>query len=170
MSTNDILRRYLDILNEDEQPTPAMPSPDGQVTYAPQSGTGSISDVMEAVKAFQKSVGLEETGLLDPKTLAEILAQSGRLGKEEAAKLNAGAQSAEPKPEEMAEGMGTGSSKQDQLHDKAALHLGYAHGLLGGEHQCSHGVGTSGHSHYCHGHNEGLKECGMGRMAPTSGF
>lgn len=166
MSTNDILRKYLDILNEDDgsvaQPAAgdgAMPDPAAHVTYAPQQGAGSIKEVIEAVKNFQGAVGLEETGVIDPKTLAEILSQSGQMGKEEVQKLTAGhdeAQTTAP----VAEGI-EGRGKHDMLADKAALHLGYAHGLMGEAHQCAHPVGTSSHSHYAHGHQEGLKECGV---------
>lgn len=170
MSTNVILRKYLDILNEAEdvknqaasEPVAgdgAMPDPQEQITYAPVKGEGSIKEVIEAVKKFQGAVGLEETGVIDPKTLAEILSQSGQLGKEEMAKLSAGAKEAET-TEPVAEGL-EGRGKHDMISDKAALHLGYAHGLMGEMHQCAHPVGSSAHSHYSHGHHEGLKECGV---------
>ena len=167
MSTNDILRKYLDMLNEGPEDTPAdiTANPADQITYAPQSGKGSIKEVIEAVKDFQTSIGKEPTGIIDPATLAEILSQSGTMAKDEMAKLQAGQDA--PKSQEptdatapIAEGM-NGVNKQDMLADKAALHMGYAHGLMGGSHECSHPVGSSSHSHYCHGHNEGLKECGM---------
>lgn len=170
MSTNDILRKYLDILNEDEAPAATTPTPDapsGEVpTIAPLQGKGSIKKVIEAVKEFQQEVGIEPAdGVINPQTLASILSQSGALGKEDMAKLKAGhEQSAETETDPVTEGAGQGSSKHDQLTDKAALHLGYAHGLQGHEHQCPHGVGTSAHSHYSHGFNEGLKECGMGKI------
>lgn len=164
MSTNDILRKYLDILNEGPE-TPAddiTANPADQITYAPQTGKGSIKKVIEAVKEFQTSVGKEPTGIIDPATLAEILSQSGTMAKDEMAKLQAGQDTSAPADTTapIAEGM-NGTSKQDMAADKAALHMGYAHGLMGSGHDCSHPVGSSAHSHYCHGHNEGLKECGM---------
>ena len=166
MSTNDILRKYLDILNEaTEAPAEITANPSDQITYAPQAGKGSIKEVIEAVKDFQSSIGKEPTGIIDPATLAEILSQSGTMAKDEMAKLQAGQDTSKaPEPtdsnEPIAEGI-NGTSKQDMVADKAALHMGYAHGLMGGSHDCSHPVGSSAHSHYCHGHNEGLKECGM---------
>lgn len=181
MSTNDILRKYLDILNEDEAtatagatPAPAQAGPTGEVpTIAPLQGKGSIKKVIEAVKEFQSEVGIEANGVITPRTLAEILSQSGTLGKEEQAKLQAGAD-AQPTAEPVSEGV-EGRGKHDMLTDKAALHLGYAHGLMGEEHSCSHPVGSSAHSHYAHGHQEGLKECGVMRAgqsapAPSAGF
>lgn len=170
MSTNDILRKYLDILKEDAEQQPAataapeagdsaMPSPEEQITYAPVTGEGSIKEVIEAVKNFQGAVGLEETGIIDPKTLAEILSQSGQMGKAEMAKLTAGHEEQQTTAP-VAEGL-EGRGKHDMLADKAALHMGYAHGLMGEGHQCVHPVGSSAHSHYSHGHQEGLKECGV---------
>ena len=160
MSTNDILRKYLDILDEAPEATADITAnPADQITYAPQTGKGSIKDVIEAVKDFQASIGKEPTGIIDPATLAEILSQSGTMAKDEMAKLKAGSEPADATAP-IAEGM-NGLNKQDMIADKAALHMGYAHGLMGSSHDCSHPVGSSSHSHYCHGHNEGLKECGM---------
>jgi hypothetical protein len=87
------------------------------------------------------------------------------MAKDEMAKLQAGQDTSKaPEPtnsnEPIAEGL-DGVSKQDMMAVKAALHMGYAHGLLGGGHECEHPVGSSAHSHYCHGHQAGLKECGM---------
>jgi hypothetical protein len=170
MSTNDILRKYLDILNESEvAPAPVTDNPSDQITYAPPTGKGSIKKVIEAVKEFQEEVGITPDGVISPRTLAEILSQSGAMGKEEIEKLKAGAeQSSSQNAEVVAEGT-EGRGKHDMLADKAALHLGFAHGLMGEGHQCPHGVGTSAHSHYCHGHQEGLKECGTlpGGSSPT---
>jgi hypothetical protein len=164
MSTNDILRKYLDILNEaPEAQADITANPADQITYAPQAGKGSIKEVIEAVKDFQTSIGKEPTGVIDPATLAEILSQSGTLAKDEMEKLKAGQDTSQEPADAtapIAEGM-NGVNKQDMMSDKAALHMGYAHGLMGGGHDCSHPVGSSSHSHYCHGHNEGLKECGM---------
>lgn len=175
MSSNDILRKYLDILNEGAEATAepvagdgAMPEPQSQITYAPVQGEGSIKAVIEAVKNFQGAVGLEETGVIDPKTLAEILSQSGQLGKSEVQKLQAGHEESQA-TQPVAEGL-EGRGKHDMLADKAALHLGYAHGLMGEAHQCVHPVGSSAHSHYAHGHQEGLKECGvLGSNMPVQG-
>lgn len=183
MSTNDILRKYLDILKEDEdkataqasseptsEPTASAPADKSSLTVAPLKGPGSIKAVIEAVKSFQSSIGMEANGIIDPKTLAEILSQSGTYGREEAEKLKAGAGQGEESPEPVSEGIdpSEGSSKHDQLHDKAALHLGYAHGLLSHPHQCPHNVGTSAHSHYCEGHRKGLEECGGAWTAPQA--
>lgn len=161
MSTNDILRKYLDILNESEAAPATAPTdnPADQITYAPETGKGSIKEVIEAVKDFQSSIGKDPTGIIDPSTLAEILSQSGTMAKDEMAKFQtepAAADSAAP----IAEGM-NGVNKQDMLADKAALHMGYAHGLMGSCPECEHPVGSSAHSHYKHGQTEGLKECGM---------
>jgi hypothetical protein len=163
MSTNDILRKYLDILNEaPEAPADITASPSDQISYAPPVGNGSIKKVIEAVKEFQASIGKEPTGIIDPPTLAELLSQSGTMAKDEMEKLKTGQEQPDTQASDapIAESMG-GGNKRDMLADKAALHMGYAHGLMGGSHDCSHPVGSSSHSHYCHGHNEGLKECGM---------
>ena len=172
MSQKDILRKYLDILNEDEtaptasaEPTAStseMPTAD-KIQIAPPKGQGSINEVMTAVKNFQEASGMQATGLLDPKTLAEILSQSGRMGKDEAAKLQAGqeqSQGAEvTESTEIAENIEAGNRHQVLL-DKAALHEGYSQGLRGHECMCPHSVGTSEHSYHSHGHGLGLKECG----------
>lgn len=167
MSTNDILRKYLDILNESDATTAAAPvtdNPADQITYAPPTGKGSIKKVIEAVKEFQEEVGIAPDGVITPRTLAEILSQSGAMGKEEMEKLKAGTEqqpaATEQEPAVVAEGI-EGRGKHDMLSDKAALHLGFAHGLMGEAHQCAHPVGSSAHSHYAHGHQEGLKECGL---------
>ena len=165
MSQKDILRKYLDILNEDDSaktdPVGEMPTAD-KIQIAPPKGQGSINEVMTAVKNFQQASGMEATGLLDPKTLAEILSQSGRMGKEEVAKLQAGQeqQGAEvTESTEIAENIEAGNRHQVLL-DKAALHEGYSQGLRGHECMCPHSVGTSEHSYHSHGHGLGLKECG----------
>jgi murein L,D-transpeptidase YcbB/YkuD len=93
MSHKDILRKYLDMLNEDETAPKAsadeMPTSD-KIQIAPPKGQGSINEVITAVKNFQQASGMEPTGRLDPKTLAELLSQSGRMGQEEMEKLQAG--------------------------------------------------------------------------------
>jgi len=174
MSQKDILRKYLDILNEDEtaptasaEPTSAskgeMPGAD-KIQIAPPKGQGSINEVMTAVKNFQEASGIKPTGLLDPKTLAEILSQSGRMGKEEAEKLQSGQAQQKQGSEvtestELAENIEAGDRHQVLLN-KAALHEGYSQGLRGHECMCPHSVGTSEHSYHSHGHGLGLKECG----------
>ena len=168
MSQKDILRKYLDILNEDEtstaEPTASaseMPTAD-KIQIAPPKGQGSINEVMTAVKNFQEASGMQATGLLDPKTLAEILSQSGRMGREEVAKLQAGQeeQNAEvTESTELAENIEAGDRHQVLLN-KAALHEGYSQGLRGHEMMCPHAVGTGEHSYHAHGHGLGLKECG----------
>jgi hypothetical protein len=174
MSTNDILRKYLDILNEsDAAPAtaPVTDNPSDQITFAPPQGKGSIKKVIEAVKEFQEEVGITPDGEINPRTLAELLSQSGTLSKEDEAKFKAGSE--QPADSEVVAEGTEGRGKHDMLSDKAALHLGFAHGLMGEGHQCPHGVGTSAHSHYCHGHQEGVKECGSSpaMAAPVqSGF
>ena len=167
-SSKDILRQYLDIL-ETDAPTAdsasatAMPSAD-KIQIAPPKGQGSINEVMTAVKNFQEAAGMKPTGLLDPKTLAEILSQSGRMGKDEVAKLQAGQEQGQQGAEvtestELAENIEAGDRHQVLLN-KAALHEGYSQGLRGHECMCPHSVGTSEHSYHLHGHGLGLKECG----------
>ena len=168
MSQKDILRKYLDILNEDDsaptEPTKTagdMPSAD-KIQIAPPKGQGSINEVMTAVKNFQEASGMQATGLLDPKTLAEILSQSGRMGKEEMAKLQAGQEETGAEVTESAgisENIEAGDRHQVLLN-KAALHEGYSQGLRGHEMMCPHSVGTGEHSYHAHGHGLGLKECG----------
>ena len=169
MSQKDILRKYLDILNEDNTATSGptastseMPTAD-KIQIAPPKGQGSINEVMTAVKNFQEASGMQPTGLLDPKTLAEILSQSGRMGQEEIAKLQAGqeqSQGAEvTESTDLAENIEAGDRHQVLLN-KAALHEGYSQGLRGHEMMCPHAVGTGEHSYHAHGHGLGLKECG----------
>ena len=165
MSQKDILRKYLDILNEDDSaktdPVGEMPTAD-KIQIAPPKGQGSINEVMTAVKNFQQASGMEATGLLDPKTLAEILSQSGRMGKEEVAKLQTGQEQQGAEVTESAsisENIEAGDRHQVLLN-KAALHEGYACGLRGHEAMCPHSVGTSEHSYHLHGHGLGTKECG----------
>jgi len=166
MSQKDILRKYLDMLNEDDS-TPTEPSASemptsDKIQIAPPKGQGSITEVMTAVKNFQEASGMQATGLLDPKTLAEILSQSGRMGKEEMAKLQAGQ---EQQGAEVNESFGISENieagdRHQVLLNKAALHEGYSQGLRGHECMCPHSVGTGEHSYHLHGHGLGLKECG----------
>ena len=168
MSQKDILRKYLDILTEDEtapsEPTKTagdMPSAD-KIQIAPPKGQGSIDKVMTAVMDFQRASGLKADGLLGPRTMAEILSQSGRMGKEEMAKLQAGQEETGAEVTEsfgIAENIEAGDRQQVLLH-KAALHEGYSQGLRGHECMCPHSVGTGEHSYHLHGHGLGLKECG----------
>jgi hypothetical protein len=167
MSQKDILRRYLDILNEDDSSpsgsstTGEMPTAD-KIQIAPPKGQGSINEVITAVKNFQEASGMEPTGRLDPKTLAELLSQSGRMGQEEMAKLQAGQEQQGSEVNEstgISENIEVGDRQQVLLH-KAALHEGYSQGLRGHECMCPHSVGTGEHSYHLHGHGLGLKECG----------
>jgi len=165
MSQKDILREYLDMLNEDETAPKAsadeMPTSD-KIQIAPPKGQGSINEVITAVKNFQQASGMEPTGRLDPKTLAELLSQSGRMGQEEMEKLQAGQEQSGAEVTESAgisENIEAGDRHQVLLN-KAALHEGYASGLRGHESMCPHSVGTSEHSYHLHGHGLGTKECG----------
>ena len=164
MSTNDILRKYLDILKEDEDKAQApasssdMPSSD-KIQIAPPKGAGSIEAVIEAIKDFQQATGEEPAdGIPRPTTMAKLLSQSGRLGRDEAKKLEQGGP-ADKEPTAIAENIEAGDRHQVLLN-KAALHEGYAQGLRGHEAMCPHAVGTGEHSYHLHGHGLGLKECG----------
>lgn len=179
MSTN-ILRKYLDILEAEDaldkaksnvkpaMSTPAddsgaqttdMPSSD-KIQIAPPSGSGSIQAVISAIKEFQQATGdLPADGIPRPSTLAKMLSQSGRMGAEEAAKLEKGAEQQKQSSTPITENMGAGDRHQVLLH-KAALHEGYSQGLRGHDCMCPHAVGTGEHSYHLHGHGLGIKECG----------
>ena len=153
-----------------------MPDPSkADLTYAPQSGSGSIQAVIDAVKAFQKKTGLNPSGILDPKTMAAILSQSGKVAKDTAAKMqqpsDAPASGDKLSEDDMG---GTMSSSmpsapsampvtetiQDTLRRKAALHEGYACGLMAeSHHKCVHPEGSHEHLHWHHGYSKGLAEC-----------
>ena len=199
MAQQDILRRYLDILTEadsSQQGTAdkvATPAPSNEPTtgpgtqIAPPSGSGSIQDVIKAVTAFQKTVGLNPDGILGPKTLAAILSQSGRLGKAELEKLKQAsaptddasqlAEEQMPMTPPMASMQDTSSTApamgetiQDTLRKKSALHHGYSEGLMARSHHgCVHESGGGEHTHWMHGYSAGLKECegAWGGMAPS---
>lgn len=172
MSTKDILRKYLDILEADdsaEKPATTDTSkgikPPAALVVPPEAGSGSVEAVRDALKDYQAAKGIEPAdGKPTAPTIAALLSDFGGLNSSDSKKLQAGDEYADKvsgEAEPVAEGMdGMGASKQEQLTEKAALHLGYAHGLMGHDIQCPHNVGTSAHSHYCHGHNLGLKECG----------
>jgi hypothetical protein len=170
MSTPNILRKYLDILEAEsdtsvtDKPTSSssdnadMPSSD-KIQIAPPKGQGSIQAVIAAVRDFQQATGdLPADGILRPGTLAELLSQSGRMGREEAEKLEKGA-SADKESTTISENIEAGDRHQVLLN-KAALHEGYSQGLRGHECMCPHAVGTGEHSYHLHGHGLGLKECG----------
>jgi hypothetical protein len=180
MSSTNILRKYLDILEAEdaldkakgdakpamEKPAPAaddnasdMPSAD-KIQIAPPKGAGSIQAVISAVKEFQQASGdLPADGILRPSTLAQLLSQSGRMGSEEAEKLEKGASQQKQSAEPITENIEAGDRHQVLLN-KAALHEGYSQGLRGHECMCPHSVGTGEHSYHLHGHGLGLKECG----------
>lgn len=177
MSSTNILRKYLDILEAEDaldkaksdvksapssgadDQTDAMPSAD-KIQIAPPKGSGSIQAVITAVKEFQQAIGdLPADGILRPSTLASMLSQSGRMGAEEAEKLEKGASQQQKSAEPITENMQAGDRHQVLLH-KAALHEGYSQGLRGHECMCPHSVGTGEHSYHLHGHGLGLKECG----------
>jgi hypothetical protein len=180
MSTTNILRKYLDILEAEDaldkaksdskpvgdKPTSGtdnqkapMPSAD-KIQIAPPKGQGSIQAVINAVKEFQQAAGdLPADGILRPSTLAKLLSQSGRLGEKEADKLEKGADEQNQSTAPITENIEAGDRHQVLLN-KAALHEGYSQGLRGHECMCPHAVGTGEHSYHLHGHGLGLKECG----------
>lgn len=169
MSTQDILRKYIDILESETPPATGGQSsgikPPASIVVPPESGTGSVEAVVEALKDYQQAKGIEPAdGKPTAPTIAALLSDFNGLSSAESKKLQAGENFADKMSsgaETVAEGMdGMGASKQEQLTEKAALHLGYAHGLMGHDVQCPHNVGTSAHSHYMHGHNLGNKEAG----------
>jgi hypothetical protein len=168
-TTPNILRKYLDILEAEsdaksmpDAPSSSdsskMPSAD-KIQIAPPKGTGSIQDVITAVKAFQQATDdLPADGVLRPTTMAKLLSQSGRMGREEAEKLAKGGP-ADKEATPISENIEAGDRHQVLLN-KAALHEGYSQGLRGHECMCPHAVGTGEHSYHLHGHGLGLKECG----------
>jgi len=180
MSSTNILRKYLDILEAEDaldkaksdvkpvtdKPAPAaddqsgsMPDAD-KIQIAPPKGSGSIQAVIQAVKEFQQATGdLPADGILRPSTLASMLSQSGRMGADEAEKLEKGAEQQRKSSNPITENMESGD-RQQVLLNKAALHEGYSQGLRGHECMCPHSVGTGEHSYHLHGHGLGLKECG----------
>jgi len=179
-TTPNILRKYLDILEAETDSKPIadmptsgpsdttdMPSSD-KIQIAPPKGEGSIQAVISAVKDFQQATGdLPADGILRPTTLAKLLSQSGRMGREEAEKLAKGGESnKEATP--IAENIEAGDRHQVLLH-KAALHEGYSQGLRGHECMCPHSVGTGEHSYHLHGHGLGIKECGGVWTKPMPG-
>ena len=178
-TTPNILRKYLDILEAEADTTPVadkptsgpgdsseMPSSD-KIQIAPPKGQGSIQAVISAVKDFQKASGKSPTGIIDPDTLAELLSQSGRLGRDEAEKLEKGGPS-DKEATPISENIEAGDRHQVLLN-KAALHEGYSQGLRGHECMCPHSVGTGEHSYHLHGHGLGLKECGGVWTKPMPG-
>lgn len=202
MSTKDILRKYLDILNESsEQSTPAAGiAMQPEQIIPPQDGDGSIRRVSEALRAFQKAAGKQETGLpdfetigelksskapeaqsvkeavaayqktkqmpnqtgdLDPMTLAEMISDSGSLRDDEAAKIQKGFEQAKSNGQAEEPALNESAMVADPkaaLEHKASLHEGYSQGLRGVPVECSHEVGTPHHSHHMHGHMLGKKE------------
>jgi ribosome modulation factor len=169
MAQQDILRKYLDILNES---TPAQAVEEllslDQVSAPSES---PVRDLLEAIAAFKSTQpDLEQDTRLDPKTLARIMSLSKVLENDMGSMppMGGGAGAGDamapmPAPMPMEE------SIQDTLRKKAALHKGYSHGLMGDSHtHCSHKEGTPEHMHWHHGYSEGLKECsGVWKMPGT---
>jgi hypothetical protein len=182
MAQQEILRRYLDILKEEVAPASAQPSngdssapKDPAVIMPPKDGQGSIQAVIKAVKDYQTTKGLVADGVLGPKTLAAILSDSGTMGAEQLKKLKTSDSDASMVKEDdtmsnptmtaptmTAPAMTAPMSEtiQDTLRRKAALHEGYACGLMAeSHHSCTHPEGSHEHLHYMHGYSKGLAEC-----------
>lgn len=160
MATQDILRKYLDILNESEAPKVEQIADPEELVYSETAQGGSVAQIIEAVKAFQRTVKLPESGSLDPKTLAAIMSHSARLAEDDMpTPMPTSTAPTAPVNPTTAPPMEEGTI-QDTLRRKAALHEGYAHGLLANSHhECSHPEGSHEHLHFMHGYSKGLAEC-----------
>jgi len=165
MSNNTIFRKYLDILNESATPkTEERIADPEQITYAETAQGGSVAQIIESVKAFQRTVKLPETGALDPKTLAAIMSHSARLAEDApdgsstpmpaaspAAPAGTPASTGNNASVDMVPNdpnVNTGAPAQavaqapapapvvtrEDLENKAELHTGYGQGLRGGSH------------------------------------
>jgi hypothetical protein len=186
MSNNTILRKYLDILNESEIPkvAPQIDDPE-QIVYAETAQGGSVAQIIESVKAFQRTVKLPETGTLDPRTLAAIMSHSAKLAEDMGASASVpmaptpavNTNPADtPTPANPATAPTTTPATppvitREDLENKAELHTGYGLGLRGGSHHdCGHEPGSSKHLHWHHGYSKGSKEFAecMGVMKPIS--
>jgi hypothetical protein len=164
MSQRDIFRKYLDILNEDGEAkkpeTPAAGPIDDESLSKLTIDPDAFKALKTAIEEFQESLHLPVTGEFTPETMAAYIS-SGR--QKNLDRVSSGKQQgADATSTDLAEGMGD-SHVADRCHlleCKAALHHGFGDGLLNHEHMTSHAVGTPHHSHYSHGHLEGLKEAG----------
>jgi hypothetical protein len=127
---------------------------------------------------------IQTNGMIDPPTLAAIYSHGGR-GLSGAADLqkslstpsdadssamnedDMGMGGSNPMPAPTQSPGGTPSTSapmtetiQDTLRRKAALHEGYACGLMAeSHHSCTHPEGSHEHLHYMHGYSKGLAEC-----------
>jgi hypothetical protein len=182
MSNNTILRKYLDILSESATPLaePKIADPE-QIVYAETAQGGSVAQIIESVKAFQRTVKLPETGALDPKTLAAIMSHSARLAEDLMPVPNETAPSdaqqildqalAQSQQQATTQPTTAPVITREDLENKAELHTGYGLGLRGGSHHdCGHEPGSSKHLHWHHGYSKGAKEFAecMGVMKPVS--
>ena len=168
MAQQDILRKYLDILND---PAPAESKEELlalEELSAPSENP--VGDLLEAIAKFKATQpDLAQDNKLDPKTLARIMS----LGKINETEMGGAPQppmsGGAPQPPMSGGAPGAPSTTpappmeenlMDTLRKKAALHRGYSHGLMGDSHtHCSHKEGTPEHMHWHHGYSEGLKEC-----------
>lgn len=165
MSQKDIFRKYLDILNEDEETkkpeTPTAGPVDDESLSKLTMDPDAFKSLNTAIKEFQESLHLPATGEITPETMAAYISNGRQKNLDRVASGKEQGNS-ESKATDLAEGLGD-SHVADRCHGlecKAALHHGFADGLLNHEHMTTHAVGTPHHSHYSHGHLEGLKEAG----------
>ena len=167
MAQQEILRKYLDILNESSPASSQEEMLPLNMVSAPSENP--VRDLLEAVVKFKATQSdLEQNTRLDPKTLARIMSLSKVMEDDMGNPMPAptstpptGAPTSAPMPME--------ENIMDTLRKKAALHRGYSHGLMGDSHtHCAHKEGTPEHMHWHHGYSEGLKECsGVWKMPGT---
>jgi hypothetical protein len=204
MAQQDILRKYLDILNEAEVPAKSTPADPAQLDAPPADSSKSdpietaAGKIINAVKDFQKLISsvaskfpqnaperrVQTNGMIDPPTLAAIYSHGGK-GLTGSAELQkslrtpSDSDSTAMNENDMGTmdqapmgGAGAGDYQapmttapmsetiQDTLRRKAALHEGYACGLMAeSHHSCTHPEGSHEHLHYMHGYSKGLAEC-----------
>ena len=158
MAQQDILRKYLDILND----TAPAESKEELLALEELSAPSEnpVRDLLEAIAKFKATQpDLTQDSRLDPKTLARIMS----LGKVMEDDIGGGMPAPTPDTAPMPATQAPPAMEEnimDTLRKKAALHRGYAHGLMGDSHtHCSHKEGTPEHMHWHHGYSEGLKEC-----------
>jgi ribosome modulation factor len=155
MAQQDILRKYLDILNES---TPAEKA-EGMIPLDQVSAPSEnpVAELLEAVARFKQSQpDLETDTRLDPKTLARIMSLS-KVMEDDMGSMSGAPMAPSPSTPNQ---MPMEENIMDTLRKKAALHRGYSHGLMGDSHtHCAHKEGTPEHMHWHHGYSEGLKEC-----------
>jgi hypothetical protein len=190
-STNDVLRKYLDILNEAEAAKPADPAQldtppaDSQSSGDPLEMTAQ--KIITAVKEYQKLImsvagkfppnaperKVKVTGMIDPATLVAIYSHGGKglAGADKTVQdlsTPSDAKAAVTEDEMMGGAMPAPAPSappmtetiQDTIRRKAALHEGYACGLMAeSHHKCVHPEGSHEHLHWHHGYSKGLAEC-----------